>query len=269
MEIGDKIKLLYDKDSTVTYTNLLELEEISEYENTLYSYLNEFVSMLKSEKYSIRVRGFRLLCKQAKWDVDDKINEVITEILFVVNDEKPTAVRQALQYLRYIVLNKKELIGIIKEAVLSIDCSRFKDTMRPVIEKDIQALIKVMDKQFFIDFLNDYNECWYKKDLRKVKKLYADELIYFDNHKGNDTYTLDEHIGLLEDFFVNGKSTEAGEVEPLIIEGLNVFHTENSACLCYLARYKSCPAPAMRCTMFLEAKGEKWKINHVHCSFQP
>jgi len=67
--------------------------------------------------------------------------------LFAVNDEKPTAVRQALQYLTYIVLNKKELNGIIKEAVLSIDCSRFKDTMRPLIEKDIQALIKVMDTQ--------------------------------------------------------------------------------------------------------------------------
>jgi len=147
VEISDKIKLLYDKDSTVTYTNLLELEEISEYENTLYSYLDEFMSMLKSEKYGIRVRGFRLLCKQAKWDIDDKINEVITEILFAVNDEKPTAVRQALQYLTYIVLNKKELNGIIKETVLSIDCSRFKDTMRPLIEKDIQALIKVMDTQ--------------------------------------------------------------------------------------------------------------------------
>jgi hypothetical protein len=147
VEISDKIKLLYDKDSTVTYANLLELEEISEYENMLYPYLSEFVSMLKSEKYSIRVRGFRLLCKQAKWDVDDKINEVITEILFALDDEKPTAVRQALQYLTYIVMYKKELIGIIKEAALSIDCSRFKDTIRPLIEKDIQTLIKVMDTQ--------------------------------------------------------------------------------------------------------------------------
>jgi len=147
VEISDKIKLLYDKGTSVSYTNLLELEEISECDNTLYSYLNEFIAMLKSEKYVIRVRGFRLLCKQAKWDIDDKINEVIIEILFAVNDEKPTAVRQALQYLTYIVLNKRELVGIIKEAVLSIDCSRFKDTMRPLIEKDIQTLIKVMDTQ--------------------------------------------------------------------------------------------------------------------------
>ena len=147
MEISDKINLLYEKDSTITYANLLELEEMSEHENTLYPYLNEFIMMLKSEKYSIRVRGFRLLCKQAKWDNDDKISEAITEILFAVNDEKPTAVRQVLKYLTYITLNKKELISIIREAVLSIDCSRFKDSMRPLIEKDIQTLIKVMDTQ--------------------------------------------------------------------------------------------------------------------------
>jgi len=147
VEISDKIKLLYDKGTSVSYANLLELEEISERDNTLYAYLNEFIAMLKNEKYVIRVRGFRLLCKQAKWDIDDKINEVIIEILFAVNDEKPTAVRQALQYLTYIVLNKRELVSIIKEAVLSIDCSRFKDTMRPLIEKDIQTLIKVMDIQ--------------------------------------------------------------------------------------------------------------------------
>jgi len=147
VEISDKVKLLYDKDSTVTYANLLELEEISENENTLYPYLDEFISMLKSEKYSIRVRGFRLLCKQAKWDIHDKIDEAITGILFAVNDEKPTAVRLALHYLTYIVLNKRELVGIIKEAVLSMDCARFKDTMRPLIEKDIQALMKVMDTQ--------------------------------------------------------------------------------------------------------------------------
>ena len=51
MEISDKVKLLHDKGTGVSYTNLLELEEISECDNTLYSYLNEFIAMLKSEKY--------------------------------------------------------------------------------------------------------------------------------------------------------------------------------------------------------------------------
>ncbi|WP_283675622.1 hypothetical protein [Butyricicoccus sp. Marseille-Q5471] len=107
----------------------------------LYFYLNEFIAMLKSEKYVVRVRGFRLLCKQAKWDVDNIIDKNIEEILLAVYDKKPTAVRQTLQYLRYIVPLKKGLNSKIKDTVLSIDCSQFKETMRPLIEKDIHNLI--------------------------------------------------------------------------------------------------------------------------------
>ena len=125
------------------------------------------------------------------------------------------------------------------------------------------------DQQFFLDFLNAYNDCWYKKDLEKLKTFYDDELIYFDNHKGNDTHTLNDHIGLLEDFFTNGKATESGAVEPLMIEEFHVSHNDNSACLCYLARYESYPTPAMRCTIYLENDKDSWKIHHVHCSFQP
>ena len=127
------------------------------------------------------------------------------------------------------------------------------------------------DKQFFTDFLNEYNGCRYDKDLEKLKTFYDPEntLIYFDNHKGNDTYTVNEHFELLLDFFVNGKNTESGGVEPLIINNLNVFHKGDAACLCYIARYESCPTPAMRCTLYLECIKEEWKIYHAHCSFQP
>ena len=55
-------------------------------------------------------------------------------------------------------------------------------------------------------------------------------MIYFDNHKGNDTYTVEGHLNLISDFFENGKETESGAVEPLIIENLNVFQTDNAAC---------------------------------------
>lgn len=143
--INDKIQLLCNKDTKGAYENLQELEALSEREDTLYPYLNEFIAMLKSEKYVIRVRGFRLICKQAKWDACNKINESIVDILCAVRDEKPTAVRQALRYLEYMAAYKKELNGRIKEAALSIDGSKFKNTMRPLIEKDIQSLVRLID----------------------------------------------------------------------------------------------------------------------------
>lgn len=124
-------------------------------------------------------------------------------------------------------------------------------------------------EQIFIDFLNSYNECFYEKDIEKLKKFYDDRLIYFDNHKGNDTYNLEQHLNLLSDFFKNGKKTESGDVEPLIIENMKIFHKDKSACLCYIAKYKSFPDPALRCTLYLEFINNEWKIIHVHCSFQP
>ena len=55
----------------------------------------------------------------------------------------------------------------------------------------------------------------------------------------NDTYTLQEHIALVSIFLTNGKETESGEVEELIIEDFNVFSKNDAACLCFIAKYKS------------------------------
>lgn len=127
-------------------------------------------------------------------------------------------------------------------------------------------------KDFFTKLLNNYNQTWYDKDIEKVKEFYDTEnnkLIYYDNHKNNDTYTLEEHLALISDFFINGKKTESGKVEELIIENFNVFSKGDTACLCFIARYRSFPNPYIRNTMYLEKHNEKWKVLHVHCSFEP
>jgi len=128
------------------------------------------------------------------------------------------------------------------------------------------------EQKLFIDFLNSYNECFYCKDIEKLKRFYDSKnniLIYFDNHKNNDTYDLEQHLNLLVDFFNNGKITESGDVEPLIIEDLNIFHKEKTACLCFISKYKSFPDPAVRSTLYLERLEGEWKIIHAHYSFQP
>lgn len=68
-----------------------------------------FLEMIDSNKYVIRVRGFRLLCKQAKWDSENKINEKIDKILSKLDDEKPTAVRLKLKAVHDVIIYKKDL----------------------------------------------------------------------------------------------------------------------------------------------------------------
>ena len=138
------IDMLYDKDTSQAFENLKKLELISDKSDVLYPYMDRFIEMAKSEKYVIRVRGFRLFCKQAKWDTDNIINKYFDEVLAILNDDRPTAVRQALAALKDVVLNKKELQDLITEKILAIDYQRYKDTMHRLISKDIQNLLEVM-----------------------------------------------------------------------------------------------------------------------------
>jgi len=121
------------------------------------------------------------------------------------------------------------------------------------------------------DFIKEYDKCFLERNIKKLKSFYPDnnELVYFDNHKNNDTYSVDEHLKLLNEFFQKGKKTESGTVEEITMENVRYFKTESSACICFFARYKSFPNPAVRTTMYLEKNNGKWKIKHVHCSFEP
>jgi len=145
VELSSKIAMLYDEGSPAAYKNLQELEALSDMEDTLYPYFDVFLAMLESEKYTIRVRGFRLLCKQAKWDTENKINREIDAVLKAVDDEKPTAIRQKLKALEDVARYKKALHGKIKDKALSFNSLPFKDTMHSLIQKDVQSLLQAME----------------------------------------------------------------------------------------------------------------------------
>lgn len=146
MDLNDMLSMLEDKDNSTAFEALKKLEEISEDENILYPYIDKFIEMIQSDKYVIRVRGFRLFCKQAKWDVDGIINKNIKATLTILNDPKPTAVRQALSALKSVVPYKRELNNLIKEKILAIDYYQYKDTMHSLIAKDIKELIDVIEE---------------------------------------------------------------------------------------------------------------------------
>jgi hypothetical protein len=145
-EIDNMIQSLYEKDTKETYQVLLELEKLSDENNSLYQYIDEFFKMIQNEKYIMRVRGYRLLCKQAKWDTENKINTMIDNMLIEIEDEKQTAIRQKLKALEDIAKHKTELHQKIKQKIASIDCSKYRETMQGLIEKDIKHLLVIIDE---------------------------------------------------------------------------------------------------------------------------
>ncbi len=139
------LSLLQSKDTKQAYGTLLELERISGASDELYPYTAHFADMVNSDRYAVRVRGFRLFCKQARWDTEHVLDRHMADALVILNDEKPTAVRQALAALGDVVPYKRKLWDMIRERARDIDCSRYPDTMQGLIAGDIQTLLDLME----------------------------------------------------------------------------------------------------------------------------
>ncbi len=141
MERKEIISKLCEKCDKPSYDFLLKLESNSLDSNEMYKYFDDFLNMLDDEKSFVRIRGFRLICSLSRWDIDNKINRNINKILLELDDEKPIAVRQCLAALNNILLYKVELSSIIKDKLLKIDYLKYKDSMSPLIKKDIENII--------------------------------------------------------------------------------------------------------------------------------
>lgn len=144
MDLDRMLSMLESKDTKQAFEALKEMEKISDTSDAFYPYTEKFLEMINSSKYVIRVRGFRMFCKQARWDTENIINKNIEAALSILNDDKPTAVRQALAALQEIIPYKKELGVIIEKKVSAIDYLRFKDTMHSLIANDIQKVLEAI-----------------------------------------------------------------------------------------------------------------------------
>ena len=144
MELELLLSMLTVKDTKQGYGAFLELEHLSEESDDLYAYTEQFADMVSDRAWAVRCRGFRLFCKQARWDDDGVLDRCLDRALVILEDEKPTAVRQALAALLDVVPYKQELWPVIRQRVEAMDTTRYKDSMAPLIQRDIQTLLNTM-----------------------------------------------------------------------------------------------------------------------------
>ena len=144
MELDILLSMLTAKDTKRGYGAFLELEHLSEESDDLYPYTERFADMVSDRAWAVRCRGFRLFCKQARWDGDGVIDRCLDRALAILEDEKPTAVRQALVGVLDVAPYKRELRPVIRGRLETMDLSRYKDSMAPLIQKDMQTLLNAM-----------------------------------------------------------------------------------------------------------------------------
>lgn len=139
--ILELLTTLTGSDNRQAYAALQDLEAISRKSDQLLVKMPVFAEMVTSKRSFIRVRGFRLLCQQAKWDQEGELDCLLPVALAILADSKPTVLRQALAALHEVVKAKPQLRQLIVQQTAAIDCSKFnQETMAPLVEKDIAEL---------------------------------------------------------------------------------------------------------------------------------
>ena len=142
----DIITNLTSKDDKYSCAYADKIISESRKANDWYEYFDEFASLLSHPKSLVRNRALNILAANAQWDYQNKFDLIITDYLTHITDEKPITARQCIKGLRQVGAAKPQYIPEILEALHSADLSQYKDSMRPLIEKDIRQTILLLDK---------------------------------------------------------------------------------------------------------------------------
>ena len=109
-----------------------------------YELFEEFASLLNHPKSLVRNRALTILAANARWDEENRFDAVIENYLSHITDEKPITARQCVKALAQIGQAKPQYVPMISAALRSADLSQYKDSMRPLIEGDIQNTLAAL-----------------------------------------------------------------------------------------------------------------------------
>ena len=100
--------------------------------------------MLDHPKSLVRNRALYILAANAQWDEENRFDSIISDFLAHVTDEKPITARQCIKSLAQIGLAKPQYTSMILSYLHNADLSKYKDSMRPLIEKDIAETGRIL-----------------------------------------------------------------------------------------------------------------------------
>ncbi len=135
------VSWLSETDDNFRYKCFLLLLDRSQKYPDVYPYWDTFVEKLSSTNSFQRNIGLNLIAENARWDDLGKFDQVVNLYLSCIHDEKPITIRQCIQGLCKIVPCKPDCRTQITNALLSMDLSQIRETMRKVILLDILSVL--------------------------------------------------------------------------------------------------------------------------------
>ena len=140
----DVISKLTAKDDK--YACAIADKIISESQDTdeWYEYFDEFASLLNHPKSLVRNRVLYILAANAQWDDENRFDAILEDYLAHITDEKPITARQCIKTLVQVGMAKPQYIPRILSCFHDADLSKYKDSMRPLIEKDMEETVRLL-----------------------------------------------------------------------------------------------------------------------------
>ena len=134
------LRKLTDRDDKTAYEFAKQLSVESTGSDRYLAMIPMFAELLQDKSSYVRTRAFILICNQARWANEGQLVAVFDQMCLLLNEPKPTVVRQCLSALREVVLFRPELSDKIENALTEIDVSKYKDSMSSLILKDVEEL---------------------------------------------------------------------------------------------------------------------------------
>lgn len=136
------LEQLCGKDTRLAYQALLSLKAESDSSPAVYAYFDRFLEMMDDANSYLRTRGLLLLCANARWDRENKLDGAIDRFLSHISDPKPITARQFIQALPQVALHKPALALRIRAALENADLSAYPESMAPLVLKDITNALR-------------------------------------------------------------------------------------------------------------------------------
>ena len=142
------LDLLTSKDDKSACACAEKIVSESRETNKWYGCFDEFASLLEHPKSLVRNRALAILAANVRWDEEGRFGFILDSFFSHITDEKPITARQCVKALAEIGKEKPQYIPRILSALRSADLSHYKDSMRPLIEKDIAETEKILTELF-------------------------------------------------------------------------------------------------------------------------
>lgn len=133
----DIIAKLTSKDDSYACAFANQIISESQETDVWYKYLDDFASLLDYPKSLVRNRVFGILAANLRWDAENRFDLIIPDFLIHITDEKPITARQCIKSLIQVGQAKPKYIPTILSCLHCADLSKYRDSMRPLIEKDM------------------------------------------------------------------------------------------------------------------------------------